>query len=89
MNLPFFGIGGTPYSGSQSDEQIPVDLTSIDKIQRAAQRDYPNESSEIALAKYTIENLIRDIEFEKSGSRFIFDPTSWRASYLLFQLGVS
>ncbi|KAF7891039.1 uncharacterized protein EAF02_001364 [Botrytis sinoallii] len=74
MNLPFFGIGGTPYSGSESDEQIPVDLISIDEIQRAAQRDYPNESSEIALAKYTIGNLIRDIEFEKSGSRFVFDP---------------
>ncbi|TGO33248.1 hypothetical protein BHYA_0258g00070 [Botrytis hyacinthi] len=67
-----FSNRGTPCSRYESDEEPSTNLTNIDDIKRAAQREYPDESSENAFARYTIENLIRDIEFQKTGSRTLY-----------------
>ncbi|KAF5870324.1 uncharacterized protein Bfra_009708 [Botrytis fragariae] len=74
MNSLLFGIRGTLYSGSEADVQIPINLTNINEIKRAARKEYPDESFENAFTKYVIENSIKGIEFQKNGRRFVFGP---------------
>ncbi|KAF7950470.1 hypothetical protein EAE96_007754 [Botrytis aclada] len=55
------------------EERLKV-LPNIDDVKREAQKKYPHESSEKALATYVIENYIRGVEFQRNGRRFICGP---------------
>ncbi|TGO83381.1 hypothetical protein BPOR_0656g00040 [Botrytis porri] len=61
-------------SESESDEEASINLPDLDEIKRAAQKEYPDDSFDRAFATYIIENVIRGVEFQEGGTRYIFRP---------------